>query len=346
VKQTEAEAPAAAVAALDGWERRRQVLRDSRSRLLGAGARRSLLVVAAAVLIGLPIFVQSLFTLQLFMLAFINAAATAGLVVSFGYAGLLNLSQATFVGVGAYTTAALVTDHGFPFEIAVLCAMGSAALAGLVLGLASLRVHGDYFSLVSLAFTLAGGQVFANWVAVTRGPEGFFGIPEVSFLGLSIDPGITAYFAGLALLGLAVVVAWAVLRTFAGRAMLSVRYDPIAASANGVSVAATRMLALAIGSAIAGAAGAVQVATIRFISPGDFDLISGFNIMVWVIIGGMTSLTGAVITAGAITIITGEFLQLNEYRLLMYSLVVLAAVLVRGGVVRDVFARWRRSAAG
>jgi branched-chain amino acid transport system permease protein len=308
-------------------------------RLRVSRVRYLLPVAAVGVAIVMPA-VLSPFRIQVLMLAFLNAASAVGLMVSFGFTGMLNISQATFVGVGAYATAILMTEHGQPFLLTVLVGMVLAAGAGLVLGFAALRVEGDYFSLVSLAFTIAVAELIGNWKSVTRGREGYFGIPRADIFGFEIVPGIRAYYLALAVLVVCVVVVVSVTSSYAGRAMLAVGFDPVAAKASGISVPAVRLVALAIGSALAGAVGSVQVATIRFISPADFDLITSFNIMVWVIIGGMTRMWGVVGIAIVITYLTEELREYSEYRIGVMGLLILVAVFIRGGVTRDWRTQW------
>ncbi len=320
--------PGARVQRAPGLSRRLAAVSGERIGHLGVVALSAAAALAGAVM-------SSQFQLQVLTVAFLNAALAGGLVVAFGYCGLLNLSHGTFYGMGAYATALLITDHGFSFLSAALVAMAVGALGGLLLGAASLRISGDFFALVSLAFTGAMFEVMQDWTAVTRGREGFFGIPPVSVLGVSLDNFKSAYFAVLALLVVTYLVVRRFARTFAGRAMLAVRFDELAARAMGVNVPFTKLLAMAFSSALAGLAGAFLTATVLFIQPSDFDIISSFNISLWVIIGGMASLPGAVIVGGVLAFVTEEFRSLSDYRVGLMGVIVLAAVYFRGGVVSD-----------
>src|SRR5690606_20597043 len=103
------------------------------------------ILIAAAFLV--PLFTSSALQLQVFTVGFLSATVVAPLVLSLGYLGMLNLSQATFYGLGAYTVAILVTDHGWDFGAALLAAICVAGIAGVILALVSVRVDGDYFAL-------------------------------------------------------------------------------------------------------------------------------------------------------------------------------------------------------
>ncbi|MEU8251456.1 branched-chain amino acid ABC transporter permease [Nonomuraea sp. NPDC048916] len=297
------------------------------------------LAIAAGFLI--PLVVTSPFQLQIYTLAVLNAAAVAPLVLSLGYTGLLNLSHGTFYGLGAYTTAILVTDHGWPFEAAALAAAVVAGLGGGLLSLASARVRGDYFVLVSLGLTIAMAQLLANLPDLTRGREGFFGIPQLDLFGLSFSEPVTGFYLCLALLAVLYLFLHRVISGFLGRTMLVVRYDDVAARSMGIRPLAVRATAMVVGSALVGVAGSFLVATVQFISPADFGFDASFMLSLYVIIGGMASLPGAVAVAVVFTLLNEQFRGISDYSVGLVGLAVLVAVFIRGKVLRDLFHSWR-----
>lgn len=298
--------------------------------------------VPAAIALGFlaPLFVESPLTMQILALAYINAAVVAGLVLSLGYTGLLNLSQGTFYGLGAYTTAILVTDHGWTFLAAALAGTLLAGCAGLLLAVASARVKGDYFVLVSLAVTIAVAALIANLPDLTRGREGFFGLPEMSILGLRFDNALHTYYICVLLLALSYLIVYRISKSFLGRAMLVVRYDDVAARSMGISPFRVRSLALFVSSAIAGIAGAVLVGTLQFIRPDDFGFNPSFTFSLYVIVGGMASLPGAVAVAAAFTALNQQLTTISDYRIGLIGLIVIAVVFWRGGVIKDAVTRF------
>ncbi|MDF5758303.1 branched-chain amino acid ABC transporter permease [Spongiactinospora sp. TRM90649] len=309
-------------------------------RLAGGVSRIAGWAVPAAIALAfvIPLVIDSPFQLQMYTLAALNAAVVAPLVLSLGYTGLLNLSHGTFYGLGAYTTAILVTDHGWPFEAAMLAAAVVAGLGGGLLSLASARVRGDYFVLVSLGVTIAVAQALANLPDLTRGREGFFGIPALDLFGLSFSEPVTAFYLCLSLLAVMYLFLHRVTGGFLGRAMLVVRHDDVAARGMGIRPLAVRVTAMVIGSALVGAAGSFLVATVQFISPADFGFDASFMLSLYVIIGGMASLPGAVVVAVVFTLLNEQFRGISDYRLGLVGLAVLVAVLLRGGVLRDLLA--------
>lgn len=290
-------------------------------------------LIAAAFLV--PLFTSSALQLQVFTIGFLNAAVVAPLVLSLGYLGMLNLSQATFYGLGAYTVAILVTDHGWDFGAALLAAILVAGIAGAILALVSMRVEGDYFALVSLGVTIAVAQAIANLPDLTRGREGFFGLPKMSLFGLDFSNKVHVYYMCLGLLVIVYLIVHRIAKSFTGRSMLVLRYDELAARSLGVSPLRTRAFAMIVSSALAGLAGGFLVGSIKFIAPGDFGFDPSFQMSLYVIIGGMSSLPGAVLVAFGFTLLNEQARALSDYSVGIIGLVVLIAVFIRGGVVRD-----------
>lgn len=316
----------------------------------GAGASTSPVAVRIvlplalfALLLLVPFFVTDVFAIRVLTVASILSILTLGLVVSFGYTGIFNMSQGTFFGIGAYLNAILVARVGIPFEAAmVIAALGTALLGGLV-AITTIRVRGDYWALVSMAFTFAAISVFQSWTDVTGGNAGFVGIPRISLFGIDMFRGLGGYFVILVILALVYVFVYRVTRSFAGRAMLATSFDETASSMMGVSTSYFKIMSMVISSGIAGGAGGLLVAINQFIAPGDFDFIASFNIMLFVIVGGTTSLLGGVVATFLLTFVTEQFRNLADYRLAIFGFVLVIAVFVRAGVFAPAFRRLRRA---
>lgn len=282
-----------------------------------------------------PLLGASIGTLQVLMIGFLNAAVVAALVVSLGFTGTYNFSQATFYGLGAYTTAILVTDYGWSFTAAAFAGAILAGVAGLLLALFTARLRGDYFVLVSLGVTIGVAQVMANLPSLTRGREGFFGLPEMSFAGVSFSSLNGSYYLCLGLLTVVYLVVDRLTRSFYGTAMLVVRYDDVAARSLGIAPFTVRATGMVISATLAGLGGAFLVGSVQFIAPTDFSFNPSFLMSLYVIIGGMASLQGAVLVSFMFTFLNREFQSLSEYSLGLIGVIVLVVVFWRGGVFRD-----------
>lgn len=242
-----------------------------------------------------------------------------GLNVVVGMAGLLDLGYVAFLMLGAYTTA-LFTDSGadtqFHFAIlnpwAVLpIALVVAMLAGVFLGVPTLRLRGDYLAIVTLGFHEIVRQTMNN-VGWTNGSRGIFGIPHPSvpgtlegggfgFVELGLDA--TPYWQWLLVpaILLAVLMIKHLENSRVGRYWTAIREDEVAASAMGVPVTKMKVLAFVIGASTSGVAGWIYASKLSFISPNNFPLLQSILVLSAVVVGGLGSIAGAVL--GAILVI-------------------------------------------
>jgi branched-chain amino acid transport system permease protein len=278
------------------------------------------------------LFAYGIFTLLYILLGL-------GLNVVVGYAGLLDLGYVAFFGIGAYSYALLSSDHygiHWPALATIPLVMVGTALVGLLLGLTSRRLLGDYLAIVTLFF----GQAFVVFVnavnpivhgqGLTGGPNGVADIDPLRFFGYELTTRKQQY---LLLLGAVVVVLTALhflSESRTGRAWRALREDPLAAGAMSIPVHRLKLMAFAIGSAIAGLAGCIFATVLTAVSPGNFGLPILITIYAIVILGGIGSLTGVVL--GAIVInVSFQFLApenpQSNARVLFYGVLVLLLLL-------------------
>jgi branched-chain amino acid transport system ATP-binding protein/branched-chain amino acid transport system permease protein len=152
----------------------------------GPGLALALYVAAAVVAIATALAVPlSAYSLNLLMQAATYAIAVLGLTIVLGYTGQINLAQAAFFGLGAYSVALGTTAFALPFWIALAIGVAVAAVAGAVLGLTSLRLGGHYLAMVTISFQTIVTLVLTNWVAFTRGPDGVPNIKRPELLAAS-----------------------------------------------------------------------------------------------------------------------------------------------------------------
>jgi branched-chain amino acid transport system permease protein len=297
------------------------------------------LAVFAAVAATLPLWMGrgDLFSYGIFTLLY--ALLGLGLNVVVGYAGLLDLGYVAFFGFGAYFYAELSSEQygiHWPAAASIPVIVVATALLGLVLGLSSRRLLGDYLAIVTLFF----GQAFVVFVNVgnptvagkglTGGPNGIADIDPLDFFGYELTSR-TQQFYFLLLAVLVVLVGLHFLsESRTGRAWRALREDPLAAEAMTIPVKRLKLMAFAFGAGIAGLAGCIFASVLTAVTAGNFDLPLLITIYAVVILGGLGSLTGVVI--GAIVInVSFQFLApenpQNNARLLFYAVVLLLLVL-------------------
>lgn len=272
-----------------------------------------------------------------------------GLNVVVGLAGLLDLGYIAFYATGAYCWAILSgagpIKFGFSqtefwaewgFWLILLLAIFINMIIGVSLGSPTLRLRGDYLAIVTLGFGEIVRIIANNWDSVTRGAQGIQGVPHPKVPLVRYDFGLNPrnyYYLLLALIVLVMVVIRNLENSRIGRAWLAIREDEVAAEAMGVPTLKMKLLAFAFGAATAGFAGVVIAAKTNYISPAGFDVFSSFFILVAVVLGGMGSLWGSLIGALIIAGVPGwvqlRFVQLDEYRFLIFGALLVAMMIFR-----------------
>ncbi|MDR0731511.1 MAG: branched-chain amino acid ABC transporter permease [Treponema sp.] len=245
-----------------------------------------------------------------------------------GFMNITSLGHAAFYGVGAYTAAIFSTRLGIGFPVTFIAAMLTAAAAGLLLGLPSLRIQGRYLAIITLGFCEITRIIELNWMSLTRGPLGIPNIPGIIILGLKLRP-VERYFVALGMVVFTIYVIRSISNSRLGRAVAAIRDDPVAAEAIGVPVFRYKLLIFSISSAFAGLAGAFYAHHISFIAPQNFSFDQSILYLSMIILGGMGSIPGSIIGALVLTIIPEMMRGLMEYRLIIYGLVIVIMLIIR-----------------
>jgi branched-chain amino acid transport system permease protein len=275
---------------------------------------------------------------RVIMLAGINVILAVSLNLITGFTGQFSIGHAGFMAVGAYSSAYLTVyyaggwerslaglvgasvAHAMIFLLAILVGAIVAALAGLIVGIPSLRLRGDYLAIVTLGFAEIIRIVILN-IDKVGGATGFTVPAYTNFLWVGAFAVIT------------IVIVYNIVHSDIGRALVSIREDELAAEAMGINTTNYKVLAFVISSALAGMAGVLFGHYTSFLSTNDFQFIRSFEIIIMIVLGGMGSLTGSVLGAIVITImpellrkLPGDF---SRYRLVVYSALLILIMLTR-----------------
>ena len=312
---------------------------QERLRSFGPGA----LLVPVVIVLGvfLPKYIESLHdlpTIGTFMpsldslvIMMVFTMMAVGLNIVVGYAGLLDLGYVAFYAAGAYTAAWFASQQfdqwtfhfgsvgiskevpGIHLSIWLVLVIAGAitALAGILIGLPTLRLRGDYLAIVTLGFGEIV-RVFLNNldapVNITNGPKGITGIDEISIFGVSLGktghwfglewPKVTNYyFLFLILVVIAVIICYRLERSRIGRAWMAIREDEIAAKAMGINTRNLKLLAFGMGATLGGVSGTMFASFQGFISPESFSLPESVMIVAMVVLGGIGHLPGVIVGA-------------------------------------------------
>ena len=263
----------------------------------------------------------------------INIILAVSLNLVNGYTGQFSLGHAGFMSVGAYLAAAVSVfiaprlfgdlsaagagPQGAVFLLALVVGGLCAALAGLVVGVPSLRLRGDYLALVTLGFGEIIRVIFQN-VEVLGGA-----------LGLNAIPAYTTIFWVLAFVALTIFVVTCLVHSTYGRGFLATHDDEVAAAAVGLNPTRYKIVAFVIGAFFAGVAGGLYGHFKLTITPTGFDFTKSIEIVVMVILGGMGNTPGVILAAVLLTLLPELLRPIAEYRMIIYSLLLVLLMLLR-----------------
>ena len=261
----------------------------------------SFTAVLALVALAAPFLIGS-YPLTLTVTTLIAIIGAVGLNMLTGTTGLISLGQAGFLAVGAYTNAILMMDYGWPVWASLPAGGVVAALISILVGVPSLRLKGLYLAITTLAFAFIINHVilYAEWL--THGPNGIF-VSGGKLFGYDIQKGPPLYYFTLGIAALVIFGALNIQRSRIGRAWMAIRDHDIAARVMGVDLVRYKLLAFMVSSFIVGIAGGLISLQIRFVNIDVFALILSIEALAIVILGGLGSISGAILGAIFLTLL-------------------------------------------
>jgi branched-chain amino acid transport system permease protein len=261
--------------------------------------------LAAAALVALAATVKTdAYVANILMQAATYAIAVFGLSIVLGLCGQINLAQAAFFALGAYSVALGTVDYNIPFWLCLFGGMALALAAGAALGLSTLRLGGHYLAMVTISFQQILTVVLINAIRFTHGPDGVSSIERPAgfassqaFLALTVAAlTISGYFV------------WRLADTRLGRAMRAVRDNELAASAGGIDVFRTKLIAFALCALLGGLGGGLFAGGFSYISPDQFAFSDSIVLLTMALLGGVSSPIGSAIGT-ALLILIPEWLR-------------------------------------
>src|SRR5512133_1031466 len=228
-----------------------------------------------------------------------------------GFCGQISLGHAAFFGMGAYTSA-LLCKAGMPFLLTLPLAMLLPGLFGMVVGLASLRVRADFLAIT----TMGVGFLFVGVVRQQDALGGEMGISSIPDTGLS---KLAFMLLTLGLCVLAALLSQYIRRSWMGQVFNAIAEDEDTTRVLGVDVPRFKLAAFAIGTALAGLAGALYANNLKFISPDSFGFVESMTVLSMVVIGGIGSVLGVTAAAIVLSLLPSLFTFIGEYKLLVYG---------------------------
>jgi branched-chain amino acid transport system permease protein len=262
----------------------------SRSRAFAIG--QILYALAAVAVVALAASVKTDgYVANILMQAATYAIAVFGLSIVLGLCGQINLAQAAFFALGAYTVGLGGSDYHLPFWLCLFGGMALAAAAGAGLGVSTLRLGGHYLAMVTISFQQILTVVLINAIPVTHGPDGVGSIARPA----GFQSGQAFLALVVAVLALSGYLVWRLADTRLGRAMRAVRDNELAAGAAGVDVFRTKLIAFALCALLGGLGGGLFAAGFSYISPDQFAFSDSIVLLTMALLGGVASPIGSAI---------------------------------------------------
>ncbi|MBE2219815.1 MAG: branched-chain amino acid ABC transporter permease [Ignavibacteria bacterium] len=319
-----------------------------------------LFLISIAVIFGVNLFSGSInsYYYQIIIYCGINIVLATSLNLINGYTGQFSLGHAGFMAIGAYVSAALSTylaptllsvfgdgtlGRSAWFILVLLMGGTGAAIAGIVVGVPSLRLKGDYLAITTLGFSeiirvtiqnltsIGASQGFRGVYVYDNGVRSLEMVPELSSVAYKFYdiPKYTDFFWAFLVVAIIIFGITNLMRSTYGRGFIAVKDDEIAAEAMGVNTTRFKVTAFVIGAFFAGVAGGLYAHFLQYINPEDFNFLRSVEIVAMVILGGMGSTFGVVLAAIILTVLPELLRDVQQYRMIIYALLLIIMMLLR-----------------
>ncbi|HTK82162.1 MAG TPA: branched-chain amino acid ABC transporter permease [Bacteroidota bacterium] len=264
--------------------------------------------------------------LQIIIYVGINTILASSLNLINGFTGQFSLGHAGFMSLGAYTASMItITFQATPgatssyvmFPVALLVGGIVAAVAGVLVGIPSLRLKGDYLAITTLGLGEIIRVIIQN-LDFVGGARGLVGIPKLS-----------DFFWVFSVVAIVIFMISNMIHSTYGKGFLAVRDDEVAAQAMGINTTKYKVIAFVIGAFFAGVAGGLYAHFVSYITPSQFGFIKSIEIVVMVIVGGMGNTVGVILAAIVLTILPEALRGVAEYRMVLYSLMLVVIMISR-----------------
>ncbi len=303
------------------------------------------LVVLAAVIAILPVFLPNAFYFDVIILVGINAIVCVGLNLLIGYAGQISLGHAAFFGLGAYFSAVLTSTYDWPPIAAMLTGALAVGVLSFVVARPILKLRGHYLAMGTLGMGIIISIALNQEVWITGGPDGM-SVPSFSVLGWEPTEDLTWYWMVGGLLLVSVWLALNLVDSPVGRALRSVHGSEVAASVAGVDVIRYKVLIFVVSAVLASLAGSLFAHFAGFITPDEAGFSHSIELVTMVVLGGMASTYGAIVGAAILTILPQLLTVFHDFEMLVFGGILMGTMIfMRKGLVPSLAAlaaRWRR----
>ena len=300
--------------------------------LLTRPATKYLLIALALVF---PLVAKNEYQVYVMASAFVWAIAVYGLNIIAGYCGQLNLAHGGFFALGAYTLGLLTADYSWSYWPAFVAALAMTAVVGFFVGVVSLRLKEHYFAIFTLCVGFIMYLLMDKWEELTHGPVGVRNIAPPNGFGLvDFTETTPVYYLTLAFLILSMWFIGKLSRSLLGRTFTAIRNGDELAQSLGINLMRNKVLAFVLSTTFAGLAGALYAGMVRFIGPEDANILHTFDMITYLLVGGIGTLSGPLVGTMGIVWLTQSLQFMEEYRMILFGpLLVFLVIFFPRGIV-------------
>jgi|UniRef100_A0A7C3WNP5 branched-chain amino acid transport system permease protein len=311
---------------------------------------RWLLFVAVVILI--PLVVESEYYLTLLNFIGIHTILVVGLNLLMGYAGQISLGHAAFFGLGAYTSGILTGTYGINPWLALMAGLLISGSAAFLIGVPALKLRGYYLAMATLGFGVIVYIVFNELQTWTGGPSGLAGIPALALAGFSFNTPLKLYLLIWPAVIFILALSASLVDSRTGRALRALHDSEAAAESLGVNTQRLKLLIFVWSALYASLAGSLYAHTMNFIAPSSFDIMFSIKLVTMVVVGGMASIWGSLLGAGVLTVLPELLVFFHDFEvvifggILMTVMIFLPRGLIRGLLDLKEFRRYQKEGGG
>ncbi|MDF0725414.1 branched-chain amino acid ABC transporter permease [Cytobacillus sp. S13-E01] len=291
-------------------------------------SNKNVLLILLVLAILFPLVTQNNYYNQVMILVFIWSIAVYGLNIISGYTGQLSLAHAGFFAIGAYSLGLLTVKAGMNFWLAFPLACLISGVAGLLVGIVALRTRSHFFAIYTMCVGVIIYLIIDKWDDLTGGVRGLIGIPSPDAIGpITFTNIVSQYYLVLFFLILTIFIVKRIAHSLFGRTLVAIRNSEELARTIGISIMKNQLLAFALSSFFAGLAGALYSSFIRFIGPDISAITVTFELLLYLLVGGIGTLTGPILGTFLVVWLTQSLQFLEEYRMVLFGPIVVLIML-------------------
>ena len=280
-------------------------------------------------------FAENQYVLYVMSLAFVWMIAIYGMNILAGYTGYLSLAHAGFFAIGAYSVGILTTKAGFPYWSAFLLGIIITTVIGLLIGLIALRTKEHHFAIYTLIVGYIIYLLIDKWDSLTGGVRGLIGIPAPEPIGpIDFTSGIGMYYLILIFLILSIFISVRIIHSLTGRTYIAIRNSEELAQTLGINTMTNKLVSFVISVFFAAVAGGLYAALVRFLGPDIAYITIVFDMLMYLLVGGIGTLAGPFVGTMLIVWLTQFMQDLQEYRMVIFGpILTLLIIFYPSGIV-------------